>query len=166
MKDEIKKLWTEALRSGEYKQGSGFLRKENNFCCLGVLTDLFLKENSDKGSWGDYDEKSGNPFIQIEDLKEDQINVENEDNKTVWTGHLAYVVSEWAGIKDGGEIICSHNPFVRVYEETEAWEKVHEDFHKLRVDDQGKAYFLCPLSTLNDKGIDFGEIANAIEESF
>jgi len=45
MKPEIKKKWTEALKSGEYKQSSGFLQNQNGFCCLGVLCDLYAKEN-------------------------------------------------------------------------------------------------------------------------
>ena len=33
--------WLDALRSGEYEQGRGQLRDENNnFCCLGVMCDL------------------------------------------------------------------------------------------------------------------------------
>lgn len=43
MKPEIVKLWVEALRSGEYKQGFGQLRVEDEFCCLGVACDLALK---------------------------------------------------------------------------------------------------------------------------
>lgn len=35
-----RKLWVEALRSGKYEQGRGFLRSGNQYCCLGVLSDL------------------------------------------------------------------------------------------------------------------------------
>ena len=28
--------WLKALRSGDYKQGNGFLKSENKYCCLGV----------------------------------------------------------------------------------------------------------------------------------
>ncbi|QGT54329.1 hypothetical protein b3_0085 [Synechococcus phage B3] len=45
MKQEIKEKWVAALRSGEYQQTTGNLRDEKGFCCLGVLTDLYLKEN-------------------------------------------------------------------------------------------------------------------------
>ena len=47
MNKEIKKLWLEALRSGEYKQGQGQLHniKEGTFCCLGVLCDIIDKNN-------------------------------------------------------------------------------------------------------------------------
>lgn len=37
--------WLLALESGDYKQGTGYLRTKNNeFCCLGVLCDLAAKE--------------------------------------------------------------------------------------------------------------------------
>lgn len=45
MNQRIKESWMEALRSGEYPQTQGRLRDGNGFCCLGVLVDLFLKEN-------------------------------------------------------------------------------------------------------------------------
>lgn len=49
MKPEIKKIWVEALNSGEYKQGQKMLCQENedgtaSFCCLGVLCDLAEKQ--------------------------------------------------------------------------------------------------------------------------
>ena len=39
---ELKSKWTEALRSGEYKQGEHFLYDDtnNSYCCLGVLCDI------------------------------------------------------------------------------------------------------------------------------
>lgn len=41
--------WVAALRSGEYKQGQGYLRKgvdgAAEFCCLGVACDLVIKEH-------------------------------------------------------------------------------------------------------------------------
>lgn len=46
MDQNVKKLWVDALRSGEYKQGMYALRKGNDFCCLGVLCDI-----SDKFKW-------------------------------------------------------------------------------------------------------------------
>lgn len=45
MNQHWKKKWVEALRSGKYQQGRGWLQdRENNFCCLGVLTDIVNKE--------------------------------------------------------------------------------------------------------------------------
>src|SRR5579859_5395879 len=39
--EELKTEWVEALRSGKYVQGTGYLRDANEqFCCLGVLADI------------------------------------------------------------------------------------------------------------------------------
>lgn len=46
MKPEIKKLWIDALNSGEYQQGRTFLHKDGKFCCLGVLCELYCKKVS------------------------------------------------------------------------------------------------------------------------
>ena len=54
----VKRKWLKALRSGEYKQGSGQLVTKPNypnnedylFCCLGVLQNLYcLKHNEEFG---------------------------------------------------------------------------------------------------------------------
>jgi hypothetical protein len=37
---ELKEAWIKALRSGEYKQGKRWLKKDDKFCCLGVLCDV------------------------------------------------------------------------------------------------------------------------------
>lgn len=56
MNQEIKDKWIAALRSGEYIQGKEALRrKDNTFCCIGVLCDIYQKEKG--GEWediGDY----------------------------------------------------------------------------------------------------------------
>jgi len=46
MNPQIKQKWVSALRSGEYQQTQRYLRKEDGFCCLGVLCDLYGKENN------------------------------------------------------------------------------------------------------------------------
>ena len=46
MNKVIKKKWVDALRSGEYTQGYDILKSgEGEYCCLGVLCDLAVKEN-------------------------------------------------------------------------------------------------------------------------
>lgn len=38
---EVKRKWIEALRSGKYNQGVGYLNADNKyFCCLGVQLDV------------------------------------------------------------------------------------------------------------------------------
>ena len=61
MNAEVKQLWVEALRCGIYKQGTGGLRSclpgaaTRQYCCLGVLCDVYL-EQTGEGRWtGDHD---------------------------------------------------------------------------------------------------------------
>jgi hypothetical protein len=49
MTEEMIKQWTDALRSGEYKQGQNSLCRYDKFCCLGVLADLCIKAGL--GEW-------------------------------------------------------------------------------------------------------------------
>ena len=44
MNTEVKQKWIDALRSGKYEQGSEKLRSVTGYCCLGVLCDLYSKE--------------------------------------------------------------------------------------------------------------------------
>ena len=51
MKKEIAEKWVKALRSGDYNQcAHRMVSDENNpeFCCLGVLADIYRKEVSKK----------------------------------------------------------------------------------------------------------------------
>ncbi len=64
MKPEDKKLWTDALRSGDFEQGAGFLCKDGKYCCLGVYEEVKGRMYESKpgrkhsmgikqGHWGD-----------------------------------------------------------------------------------------------------------------
>lgn len=66
MKAEIKAKWVEALRSGEYRQGRGYLRNGGGFCCLGVLCDLAAKEGI--GEWVGYP-----PHFRCGDFSSDRL---------------------------------------------------------------------------------------------
>lgn len=46
MDTEIRDKWMAALRSGEYRQGTGALRNSQTgrYCCLGVLCEIAVKE--------------------------------------------------------------------------------------------------------------------------
>lgn len=52
MNERIKSLWVAKLRSGEYKQGNQRLKTGNNFCCLGVLCDIYLQEHGEQWDCG------------------------------------------------------------------------------------------------------------------
>lgn len=58
MKQEIKEKWVAALRSGEYNQTKGYLRNNEGFCCLGVLTDLCAKEKGLEWEDPDHDDEA------------------------------------------------------------------------------------------------------------
>ncbi len=61
MDNRVKREWLKALRSGKYRQGRGQLKEQrfkeskhcgqegrelkSSFCCLGVLCDIYQKEN-------------------------------------------------------------------------------------------------------------------------
>lgn len=45
MNTKVKKKWLKALRSRKYKQGKNLLRKDDEYCCLGVLCDLHSQEH-------------------------------------------------------------------------------------------------------------------------
>lgn len=48
MMNDFAKKWVAALRSGKYKQGTGKLNKDGNYCCLGVACQLYEAENPGK----------------------------------------------------------------------------------------------------------------------
>lgn len=95
MNEVVKSKWTSALRSGEYPQTTSCLRDDTGFCCLGVLTDLAIKDGV-IGPW----EESG--------LDEDSVFIirdEKDGNNWPEASLLPYKVMEWAGLD-------SRNPLV------------------------------------------------------
>jgi len=47
MKKNIAEKWVKALRSGNYNQGYEYLCHKGNYCCLGVLCELYVKDTGD-----------------------------------------------------------------------------------------------------------------------
>ncbi len=81
MKEEIADKWIEALESGKYKQGHHALKREDGYCCLGVLCDI-----SGQGRWN-----RPKGYISSEYAIRDSGNA----NK-LW---LPDAVREWAGMR-------------------------------------------------------------------
>lgn len=91
MNKEIKEKWVAALRSGEYKQGTGCLHDTNDsYCCLGVLCDLASKEKV--GKW----ERSHKDTYKYKFVCDDHDYCD---------GILPEGVSDWAGL-------MTHNPSI------------------------------------------------------
>lgn len=84
MNPEVKQLWLDALRSGEYRQTEEVLHDDKGFCCLGVLTDLYRQQIG--GAWVDNDLG----YYEF-------IDVNHRDNET---DILPWTVVNWAGLKD------------------------------------------------------------------
>lgn len=77
MDKNVKRRWIRALKSGKYTQTQGCLKDDFGYCCLGVLTDLYLKDTGQKWKESGGEFKPGN-------LKGCDI--------------LSRTVAEWAGL--------------------------------------------------------------------
>lgn len=91
MNPDIKQRWVEALRSGEYLQGTGTLHtravgtnfeEAHHFCCLGVLCDLAFKDGVIPA-----------PELNVDDWTHTYGRDDDLDNNL-----LPKVVMRWAGL--------------------------------------------------------------------
>ena len=83
----IRKMWVDALRSGEYTQCTGRLRRNERFCCLGVLADLFVKEGH--GKWESWSDPYEDRRYRMDGLD----------------GTLSPKIAGWVGLKSSGGYI-------------------------------------------------------------
>lgn len=100
MKPEIAKMWTDALRSGKYKQGRHSLRRykwgEASYCCLGVLCELYCNNVADRPS----------NILSDPEMRR-KLSDELIDSEAVWvdgdyqgvTEYPPVCVLEWAGLE-------------------------------------------------------------------
>lgn len=94
MNPTVKAAWIAALRSGEYKQGYGKLRTnystEKEYCCLGVLCDLYIK-TSDEAYWEgcDFRDKNGGDSYILPDsvMQWAELNSSNPLTSVVYPEH-------------------------------------------------------------------------------
>lgn len=157
MNPVVKAAWLTALRSGDYDQTTEYLnRVSGGFCCLGVLCDLAERANIVTSSVVDY----GVETVQYrgveltEDTTEDP--KEGEDGYSFNGDPLSELrsyttlpisVQKWAGL-------TGHDPYVT-------------DTNRLMAHPEegysGDA--TISLSSLNDSGQTFAQIADEIERS-
>lgn len=84
-KENVRK-WVDALRSGEFKQGSSYLNLEETYCCLGVACEVAIREG-----------------VQVERTICD-CNVEGCCRSTRYDGGDAWLpksVQKWLGVDNG-----------------------------------------------------------------
>lgn len=95
MKQDIKNRWINALLSGEYTQGTGYLHRisggKSEFCCLGVLCDLAAREGvvaavRGRAAWDD----------------DDAVETVSYDGAP---SILPSAVKEWAGLESENPVI-------------------------------------------------------------
>ena len=97
LKPEIKEKWVTALTSGEYTQGREQLKTpDGNYCCLGVLCDLYIKETQ-RGEWD-------RQMIVIPDGVNGYSEHESlllPETVAVWSGVMYNDASQLANLNDG-----------------------------------------------------------------
>ena len=90
MKSEIKELWLDALNSDNYRQGRGQLLKDGEFCCLGVLCDVYIKQTN-LAEWLPPIPVTGKHMIvDIDALAGDYITAGLPWSVRQWAGCLSY----------------------------------------------------------------------------
>ncbi len=87
MNERIKNLWVQALRSGKYTQGHGYLMRDDKFCCLGVLCDLAIK--------------AGVPGINVTESGDGSGSMSYGYGLARSVVTLPPVVAAWAGVDEG-----------------------------------------------------------------
>lgn len=135
MNSEVRVAWVDALRSGGYRQGIGYLHQispvgsqevETSFCCLGVLCDLAVKAG-----------------VALDVVTQADGTVSYNEGSSA----LPIPVREWAGLD-------SNDPAIPDVDPSRLTHSYDEDY----------GYLAKHLSELNDAhGFSFDEIADLIE---
>lgn len=146
MNEQVKKMWLDALRSGRYKQGQNVLHAYNSvgderFCCLGVLCDIAVKHNV---------------VARSEEAKPNYPEIDGHNTAGFSYGwqsamvDLPVEVIKWAGLP-----ICDDDNDIDYFNHGDPLVVVNWD------DDEEAEK---NISTLNDSGWSFADIADIIEE--
>lgn len=109
MNSEVKAMWVTALRSGDYPQTRSNLQDSDGFCCLGVLCDLYLRENPEIEARWEYARGSEGQKIFVFIDEEGQYNVSDE--------YLPEPVVKWSGVPNDNPQVAWEDPnFPGTYE--------------------------------------------------
>lgn len=141
LKPEIKQLWLEGLRSGDFSQCPGKLSDGTGYCCLGVLSELAVREGVAM--------KEDEPYEVNLPYPSEGVRIEHQ---VTYDGSLNYLpksVAEWAFEPFDAYQVNYENP------------RVNEVRPETDVNYGGPT---TTLSELNDDGFTFEQIADVIEE--
>lgn len=87
--NEVATKWVAALRSDKYENGRFALRRDNLYCCLGVLCDLYAQEHNCIG-WNEVvDESYDRAMVFVDAEGRDQANYLTEDVRA-WAGMTSF----------------------------------------------------------------------------
>jgi hypothetical protein len=118
MKPDLKEKWLAALRSGDYRQAKTALRTdENEFCCLGVLCDVFDQKqwSRDEESFGDWSFRTPEAY----------------DYPDAWTHRATGLISEQgrylAEMNDAGKSFADIADWIETYVLAQAQDKPQQD---------------------------------------
>ena len=143
MNPDVKKKWLAALLTENYSQGSGALCSinrdtgEKQFCCLGVLCDIAVRENI------------------LKEPVPDIYNSTSQVNAFMWYGNVGgreskmYLPNEvriWAGLEQSDPVVPVDINLVGQYdrdEDSQDW---------------------TTLAQLNDNGVSFDKLSRIINE--
>lgn len=98
MEKSIKNKWIKALKSGEYRQARGKLKRGSRMCCLGVLCDIidpkgwkkntfYFKDTYNNGSLSD-------SVLSYSKLEEEEMNhciIMNDEDKLSFEEIAKYI---------------------------------------------------------------------------
>lgn len=108
MNADVKKLWIDALRSGEKKQGVRALCKNDKYCCMGILCEIAREQGivNTKIITGDVYYVATPEFIDShQDKKLTGMDLEQ-------TNYLLAPVLEWSGLSHRDPVVFWGDQFV------------------------------------------------------
>lgn len=85
MNPVVKAKWLARLRAPDAKQCQGVLHGDDGFCCLGVLTDIYIQEAKPVEGWRQRDNHFPSTYNQLYQFQTE-------------TYALPWNVREWAGL--------------------------------------------------------------------
>ena len=115
MNERIKKIWIDALESGDYAQAEGTLRRDDTFCCLGVLCDLFSKEQDE-------------PWVVENDSENHEERYDGYD-APYWSYYqqsdvLPTEVRDWAGLANSNPICLDNDNLADLNDRGTSFEEI------------------------------------------
>lgn len=141
MHAERKKMWIDALLSGDFEQARGTFSERvpiegkddlvQRDCCLSVLTRIAIENGCEGVRYGDYCDDVTDPTAQVlvpaggYDEDDDVAEVNEDGSAWVWDvgGQLPRPVAEWIGVNslnpnlDGTSAITRNDSYCDSFEE-------------------------------------------------